>query len=131
MTPSDSMINTGQQITTTGGANAIATTTIPASGGQNAYRPYLMGWVAYYSAAVAAIKNVTVVYYEPVGTANNNVATEPIQRTVTFPWDFTAGAFYYSLPIDLVGSQQKAMTVSLDAGGGVITGTVTAFFSLR
>lgn len=120
----DSMINTGQQITATSTANATAVVTIPASDAINPYRNYLMGWVAWFSAAGAGTLFVTVAY--------TDITTEAgVARSVAFPWDFTQGPFYYTLPIDLVGRRLKAMTLTLDAGGGALVGTLTAFYSTK
>ena len=89
--------------------NATATATIGATEG---VIQRVVGVSADYSAAVSAIKTITI-------TA---------KKTVVFRWDFSNGGFYLALPVALPGVVNTAVTVALEASGsGGTTGRVTAY----
>ena len=95
--------------------NAVSTATVPAIANQH---NYLLGVSADYSATVSAIKTITVTY------TRDGSSTTYIVR-----WDFSNGAFPFSLPGVLKGDHSSAITVALEASGtGGTSGRVYAFY---
>lgn len=80
--------------------NATATATVAAVGNQT---HLILGVEAHYSAAVSAIKTVTV--------------KKGSTTLVTHRWDFTNGPFIYNYPVALRGDLGGAVSVEVQASG--------------
>lgn len=101
----------GKGTQSTAADNATATASVAAIAEQ---RHTVYGVHADYSAAVAAIKTVTVKH----GSTTWAV----------FRWDFTAGMFIYNFPLPFRGALNEAVSVELEASGtGGTTGRCTIF----
>jgi hypothetical protein len=96
--------------------NATATVTRAAVGG---VRHFVGGLAADYSAAVSAIKTVTLTRVVAGSTV-----------TLVYRWDFAKGPFLHNLPLVVHGDQNTAVSVALEASGtGGITGRATIFLA--
>lgn len=107
----------GQQTPSSAADNATATATVSITAGQTGAqaRTVVLGVSAYYSAAVAAVKNITLSYTFR-GTA----------IALTVPWDYTNGAAYLPFPSAITTDAGTTVTATLPASGtGGITGVVT------
>lgn len=74
----------------------------------------ILGVVASYSAEVAAYKDIVLSYNDPGGVA----------RTVTFTWNFANGLANIPLPAPVAVQRGGAVSATLPAGGGGITGRI-------
>lgn len=105
------MVREGWAIQSTDTNNATATATKAAIPGQT---HYMMGVAADYSAAVTAIKTITV---------KKGTTTIAVLR-----WDFTNGPFMMAFPAAIRGDHAAAVSVELAASGTAGTnGRVTVF----
>jgi hypothetical protein len=91
--------------------NTTATATVTAIGEQ---KHLVLGVEAHYSAAVAAIKSVTIKH----GTTTWQ----------TFRWDFANGPFFFAFPVAFRGDTNEAVSAELQASGnGGVSGYVTIY----
>ena len=104
----------GDAFQSTAADNATATVTRAAVGN---VRHFIGGIAADYSAAVSAIKTITV-------TRVTNGTTV----TLVYRWDFGKGPFLHNFPLMLHGDYNTAVSVALEASGtGGTTGRATIF----
>lgn len=105
----------GEAVQGSAADNATASATKAAAIG---VRHFLAGIRADYSAAVAAIKTVTV-----------KLGTTVVQ---VYRWDFSKGPFADNMPVPIKPIENTALTVELEASGTVgVTGRVTMFVASR
>lgn len=101
-------------------ATATATATPTVTAGAKG-RLILLGVTAHFSAAVAAIKDITLTYTRP-GAGSTN--------TITISWDFTAGAYTLAFPAPLTCDRGTAASAALAASGaGGTVGRVTLWYA--
>ena len=85
-----------------------------------AQRTFVGGIEAHYSAAVAAIKSITL---------TRTVAGASVSKV--YLWDFAKGPFVHNFPLLVHGDYNTAVTVALEASGtGGVIGTVAAWTAL-
>lgn len=122
MEPRDQVLLAGQEATATPADNATATATCtPHVNGGREGRIVLFGCFAFYSASVAALKDITVTYRRP-GATNDS--------TFTFRHDFTLGPLNLPFPGAITCERGTAPTIALAPSGTPGTsGNVTAFYS--
>lgn len=117
----DQLIRTGTVAVSSDADNATATATAtPHTNAGAKGRILATGFRADFSAAVTAIKAVTITFTDVNGTA----------QTEVYRWDFALGPAIVAFPGLLVGQPGVAIVATLAASGtGGTTGRISLYFS--